>query len=159
MILRLLVMAAVLGWPAAASAQYGRDVRVGLQGSWADEADFGVGARLDIELDKVYSGLGVTASFYYYFPDDFGDVDASYWEANTNVTYMVFGDLGPYVGTGLNIAQGNVGLDPGDAIGEDATKVGLNLLGGLRFNDRLFLEARFELGGGDQFVATAGLLF
>jgi opacity protein-like surface antigen len=164
MILRLLIVTAVLSSPAAAFAQYGRDIRLGVQGSWADETDFGLGARVDLELDRVYSNLGATVSFDYFFPDDQqiagANVDTKYWEINGNMTYLVFGDLGPYVGAGVNVAHGSVGVHLGEIEAhEKETDVGANLLAGLRLDDRFFAEARFEIGGGEQFVATAGLLF
>jgi hypothetical protein len=41
--------------------------------------------------------------------------------------------------------------------------VGVNLMGGLNFQTRTrimpFIEAKFELGGGEQFVLTGGIYF
>ena len=145
----ILSVLALTGPPAAAAE---RPVRFGVQGSWSDDADFGLGVRAQIGLADFYEGLRGVASFDYFLPDDEGFGDVSYWEINTNLTYTLKGDLAPYVGGGFNIARASVSV-------VDETDVGLNVLGGLRLSDRLFGEAKFELGGGDMFVVTVGILF
>ncbi|NIR46648.1 MAG: porin family protein [Gemmatimonadetes bacterium] len=139
----------VLAWPATLSAQ----LDVGPQASWADDADFGIGGRamLGIPVDIPLAAIG---SFDYFFPD--GDVD--YWEINANAVYkfrVPGGVVAPYAGAGLNVAHTSVG-------DLSETDVGLNLLGGATFDAGQltpFAELRVELGGGEQFVLTGGLLF
>lgn len=132
---------------------------LGIQASWADDADFGVGLRYENDVYKIMASaprqLHFIFSFDYFFPD--GGID--YYEGNVNLSYQI-GDprasIGPYVGGGLNIARAEFG-------GASNTEIGLNLLGGIRFRSANkmvpFLEARFELGGGEQLVLTGGLLF
>lgn len=146
----VLLLLSVLTGPAANAQE--RPIRLGLQGSWSDDADFGVGVRAQVGLADFHEGLRGVASFDYFFPDDEGLGDVSYWEINANLTYTLKGALAPYVGTGLNLARASVSV-------VDETDLGLNVLGGLRLSDRLFAEAKVELGGGDMLVVTAGLLF
>jgi opacity protein-like surface antigen len=162
-------------WPLAAAVLFStmaipasaaeRPVRFGVQGSWANDADFGIGARVDVGLADKRAGLGAVGSFDYFFPSDdeleLLDVDVTYWEANANLTYTLSGDLAPYVGAGLNIAHASAGLGIEDftVADESETDVGLNLLGGVRLSDRIFAEARIELGGGEMFIVTAGFMF
>lgn len=132
---------------------------LGLQASWADDADFGIGIRYENDVHKVISGapqkLHFIIAFDYFFPE----IVETYYEGNINLTYQ-FGDqrraIGPYLGGGLNIARV-------ENAGASNTDLGLNILGGLRFRSASrmvpFVEARFEAGGGEQFVITAGLLF
>ena len=131
---------------------------LGIQANWADDTDFGIGIRYENDLYKVISSMSnrlhFILSFDYFFPDGF-----DYYEGNINLSYQ-FGDMrrsvGPYLGGGLNIAHADVGA-------ASDTEVGLNLLGGVRFRSANrwvpFIEARFEAGGGEQFVITGGLLF
>ena len=112
-------------------------------------------------------------SFDYFFPDDgSGSVegvsyDLSYFEVNANVAYpFVIEDspLLPYVGGGLNLARISLDLDmPGASASESETELGLNLLGGSKFDIGAavvpFLEFRVELSGGEQFVISGGILF
>jgi opacity protein-like surface antigen len=165
----MLVLAA-LAAPSFVQAQTADSplVRFGLQGNWADEADFGVGARVQFDLDDVYRGLGAVASFDYFFPEDDDlveslgvDTDTTYWEVNANATYTLRGRIAPYFGAGLNLAHGSVDLDVGrfELENEGDTELGVNLLGGVRFARHLFAEGRIELGGGEQFVLTAGFVF
>lgn len=126
----------------------------GLQASIADDAELGVGARYENRMSGMFPdlpNLRFALSFDYFFPDNF-----DYWEINANV-FNLFRTRNarviPYAGGGLNIARiSNGGSD---------TEVGLNLLGGLRLpgRSRPYLEARVELGGGEQFVVTLGWMF
>ena len=150
--------------PATQAAE--RPMRFGVQANWADDADLGVGVRLQVGLADFHEGLRGIASFDYFFPGEdaeigLASIDTTYWEANANLTYTLKGDLAPYVGAGLNIAHASVGLGVGDVDLGDAseTDLGINILGGVRLSDRFFGEAKLELGGGEQFVVTAGVLF
>jgi opacity protein-like surface antigen len=152
------VILAVLAFSATgAEAQ-----RFGAQLNWADDMDLGIGARLELPLnigaEGVLSYTYLIGSFDYFFPDC---DDCTYFEFNGNlaVPVNVESSLNPYVGAGLNMARFSV-----DVAGSDVsnTDLGLNLLGGLKFalgGVSSFGEARFELGGGEQFVLTFGILF
>jgi len=91
-------------------------------------------------------------------------VDVNYWEVNGNVAYRfsASGKAHPYVGAGLNIAHGSVGVNVlGVGGSADETRVGLNLLGGAAFGrqKRFFVELKVELEGGEQFVVCGGVRF
>jgi hypothetical protein len=133
---------------------------LGLQASYAEDAHFGIGIRYENDVNKVISSaparLHFIFAFDYFFPE--APVD-TYYEGNVNLTYQ-FGDMrraiGPYFGGGLNYAHAEGG-------GISDSEVGLNILGGIRFRSASkmvpFLEVRYELGGGEQFVLTGGILF
>lgn len=153
---RVLVLIALLALCAGATTSLSAQVRFGPQVSFADDADFGIGARLEYGLDKLFpkAPLLSAASFDYFFPGN----NVTYWEINYNVSYLFKVDaLTPYAGGGLHFAHASV--DGGGSNSE----MGLNLLGGLRFKTASkltpFVEARIELGGGEQFVLTGGLVF
>ena len=150
----------------AISAGSAEAQRFGVQGSWADDADFGIGARVELGLPNLLTSEGPLAntfligSFDYFFPD----VDAlDYWEINANLAVpLVASGIDPYVGAGLNVAHASVSTEfLGEEIEGSDTEIGLNLLGGLRIpigGLATFVEGRFELGGGEQFVLTFGAL-
>lgn len=135
----------------------------GVQGSWGDDADFGIGARLELGLPNLLTTEGplsntyLIGSFDWFFPDC---DECTYWELNANLAVPITAtSIDPYAGLGLNIAH--VSFDTGVGTDVSDTDVGLNLLGGLRFNLgtlSAFTEGRFELGGGEQFVLTFGVL-
>lgn len=134
----------------------------GVQGSWGDDTDLGIGARLELGLPNLLTSEGplsntfLIGSFDWFFPD-FCDQfdDCSYFELNGNLAVPITANtIDPYAGAGLNIARMAV-------LGESDTEVGLNLLGGLRFSlggASAFGEGRFVLGGSEQFVLTLGVL-
>lgn len=134
-------------------------VAVGPELSFADDWDFGIGARAQFDLGSLFDAEGLetlqgVASFDYFFPEC---VDCSYWEINGNALYPfeLDGDLAPYAGGGLNISRRSIGT-------VSDTDAGLNLLGGLDFaleGFTMFTEAKIEIGGGNQFVLTVGALF
>jgi hypothetical protein len=147
----------LLAVPSAGAAQ---GIAFGPQVSWADDTDFGVGARLVFGLSDLYPNLEAIISGDYFFWDACDD--CTYIEVNANVALPINVEaaLNPYVGGGLNIAR--VSVDFGEFGGSASdTEVGLNVLGGLKFpGDSFtpFVEARFEIGGGEQFVLTGGIL-
>jgi len=157
--LALAVMAVSINAVAATS-----QVSAGVQGNWASDTDIGVGARAILGLGGIVKGFETFGSFDYFFPSDDSGADIAYWETNANLVYRVNAggnSTTPYIGTGLNFAYTKVSTNAlgGEISGSD-TQGGLNLLGGIIFEvGRLnpFLEARFELGGGEQFVVTVGL--
>lgn len=147
----LLALAALGLGPAPARAQ----VHLGPQLSLADDADFGLGGRLVAGVPE-YRGFEAMGSFDLFFPE--GPVD--YWEINGNVLYNFeipdLPSLRPYAGGGLNFAHVSGGFGAGDS------DLGLNLLAGNKFplqGFTPFTELRVELGGGEQFVLTGGVLF
>ncbi len=141
--------------PAATQAQ----TSIGGQVSWADDADIGLGARAFLPIPALHPQLAFVPSFDVFFPGS----DLSYWELNANIHYTFVTDnsnLSPYVGAGLNFARASARVGPVGRVSE--SEVGVNVLGGLRFpmgGFSPFVEARVELGGGEQFVLAGGLLF
>jgi opacity protein-like surface antigen len=143
---------------------YGQ-VGFGAQLSWADDAEFGIGARAVVDLTPLTNGLEASGSFDYFFPDQPLGADINYWEINANMAYVFAGvpGMAPYAGGGLNIAHASVSVDEfGIPLGASDTDLGLNLLGGARFRAgpvQPFGELRIELGGGEQFVIAGGVIF
>ena len=138
-----------------------RPIRFGVQASWADDADLGLGARAALRLGQTGALAKVegVASFDYFFPED----PLSYWELNFNGLYGFApqGKLVPYAGGGINIAHVSLDLPFLDA---SDTQVGLNLVGGARFeldtsSMQPFVEVKFEVEGGEEFVLSAGIRF
>jgi hypothetical protein len=145
-----------------------KPISFGVQGSWMTEhVGLGVGARV------VYNELGTTlnvpglrayGAFDYFFPGSSFGASAKYWEINAGATYdlKISGLTGfaPYVGGGLNYARYSVSVL---GISGSTSNTGLNVLGGGRFklgkSLNAFAEARIELGGGEAFAATFGILF
>lgn len=140
-----------------------RQVSVGTQANWGSDADFGVGGRAVFDLGRLVRGLETHAAFDWFFPGPDLGVDVTYWEANANVVYRFGGDapVTGYAGTGLNLARFAASTKAlGTEVAGKETKGGLNALGGLQLQLRglrPFLEGRFELGGGEQFVVAIGL--
>lgn len=164
-----LIAVAVLAVLCAAPAARAGDVAFGVQGSWGDSADLAVGARVIADLSGQKSGLSVVASFDYFFPGDdgWGDflgIDLKYWELNGNLVYgfAKSSSVQPYVGTGLNYAHVSLTESEFTGISVSDSDVGINILGGLNFGSgrtKFFAEAKFEAGGGEQFVVTGGIRF
>lgn len=150
------VFSLVLAAPADAQVHFGP------QASFADDVDFGIGGRVVAGVPD-YAGFEVAGSFDYYFPDGF-----DYWEINGNVLYNLelegSSSFRPYAGGGLNIARIDSDVSvPGFDVDASTTEVGLNLVGGAKIaTDAVttpFVEAKFEISGGEQFVIQGGLLF
>ncbi len=141
-----------------ASAQ----VRFGAQLDYAADTDFGLGVRAGFPLGESLKQKGVEAlvTFDYFFPKGF-----TYWTATANGLYHFTSEsstVKPYVGGGLSLGHSSFDTaSPG--IGASATDVGLNVAGGIRFKaqDRFlpFVEARYELKRGGQFIIAAGAYF
>ncbi len=172
------VVAIVVGGLAGAGSLQGQQVRVGGQVSLAEDTDFGIGPRVEVDLGRALPGLNLVGSFDFFFPDNFSfgnriSSDVDYWEINANGTYgFAFPSLPgfePYFGGGLNISRVAVeGRDSGGPFDDSKTQGGLNLLVGADFplpGITPFVELRLELKGddpvgiGDQFIVTGGLLF
>jgi hypothetical protein len=146
--------ALVLGTLLFGSSDAGAQVRLGAEAMFGTETDFGLGGR-------IVAGLGTSlplefqGGFNLFFPEGPRD----YWEVNGNVwyTFETPASGAPYAGGGLNIGR----MSGGSESASD-TKLGINLGGGYRFNftnTAPFVEARFTVGGHDQFVIAAGVLF
>lgn len=154
---------ALAAQPAAAQVQ------VGVQGSYSDDYDFGVGGRLQFDLGSAIdpegplSQLEGAVSLDVYFPDC-DPLDCTFFELNGNALYpLSFGQgFSPYVGGGLHFARTSVEVDTGLGV-EDVsdTGIGLNLLGGAKFQVgalAAFGEAKLELAGAEHFSLTFGVL-
>lgn len=143
--------------PAVASAQMGFVV----QGNYADDFEFGVGGGVTFGLGSLTtnSGIRAEATFDYYFPGD----DLTYWEINGNALMDIKSIPSLYVGAGVNYYS--VGIDS-DLCGDlcdfaEDSGVGLNLLAGWNFSGSKgpFVQAKFEVGGGEQLVISGGIRF
>ena len=140
--------------------------RFGGHAIWADDADIGLGARMELDLPgKLSKQAPLSRAFFIgqfdYFLDPFDGVDGTYWELNPGLAIPLNAtNFKPYVGAGLNIAH--MSIDGCTVGGCSSTDTGLNLLGGLKLNLSgmdAFTEARLALGGGEQFSISFGLLF
>jgi hypothetical protein len=154
-----------LGVSTQAGAAAGQ-ISAGVQGNWGSETDFGVGARALFDLSGILRGLQTVGSFDYFLPSAEVGADNDYWEINANLVYRIGTKLravSPYTGVGFNVAHFKTSTEVlGVGATGDETRGGLNLLGGLTLNGgrlKPFVEARVEVGGGKQFVATAGVRF
>lgn len=158
-------MSGVFALPAAAQDTSSADqVHFGVQLSWGDDSDLGLGVRVETPLQSLGPRVRGIGSFDYFFPDGGTDeIDISYLELNVGLAYSFTLEnqekLAPYVGGGLNFARAAV-----SAFGESVsdTELGLNLLVGSVFGDSRpapFVELRVELSGGEQFVLTGGFVF
>jgi hypothetical protein len=157
-ILPAVLLAVVVCAPGVLQGQ----VNIGAQVSWGDNADLGFGGRLTARSPWVDPAIELIGAFDLFFPSASAGEDLSYWEANLNLVYNIAVSsevLLPYAGVGLNIAHASTTVA---GAGTSATEVGANLVGGLKLvagSVTPFGEIRYELGGGEQFVLTGGLLF
>jgi opacity protein-like surface antigen len=158
---RLMLMLAVLALAGAAANGLAAQVRFGGQLDWGDDTDLGVGARLEYAPRALFKSAPVfsAASFDFFFPGN----DVTYLEINYNIFYQFVqgsSQVTPYAGGGLNFAYASVDTPAGSS---SDSELGLNLGGGVKFKTSTklqpFVEARFELSGGEQFVITGGLIF
>jgi outer membrane immunogenic protein len=161
--MRLKVLAAALGLVlvAGVGTAEAQGVRFAPQVSLGEDSDFGIGGRVNFDMSSSFGSPGffIVPSFDYFFPGN----DVNYWELNGNLGWLipgVRGNVRPYIGGGLNYAHVSFDNCTGDCSNSD---VGVNLMGGLNFQTRTrimpFIEAKFELGGGEQFVLTGGIYF
>jgi hypothetical protein len=151
--------ALLLAGPATAGAQ----VHLGPELSIGTDTDVGIGARLLVNV-KSLEAWDFIGTFDWFFPDESGNADVTYWEINGNLAYnfAIEGapSISPYVGAGLNIAHASV--DYLDEPGRSNTDVGLNFLFGTQFDAKSiipYVEIRGVIEGGDQVVFTGGILF
>ena len=174
----------VAAWGAiAASAQAG-EIQAGPRFDVSDNADLGLGADVLWTFLPRDPRLALTGSFDYFFPDNGSgdladavaqlralipgdlrlpldltlDFEIRYWEANLNLTWDFTDEraMVPYAGVGVNY-----GRSRSSALGfhSDQSDVGANVLAGVRIEQRFYVEAKKEAGGGKLFVLTAGVRF
>lgn len=162
-----------LGLALGALPLAGQGAAIGPQVSNSRDTDLGVGLRAVLDLGPLDFGLRVIGSFDLFFPDEYelddgGGIagDADYWEANLNLAYDVglpLVPITPYIGGGLNVAHIELKDTPNDdAFLLDQTDTGVNVLGGVEIDAGAiapFLEFRYEILGGEQWVISGGLLF
>lgn len=148
--------------PSALLAQVG----VGGQGNWGTDSDWGVGGRVSLDFTDFSAGgvpFAIIGSYDRFWPDDLFGIDVEYWEVNANAVYAApayRGVLASYAGLGLNISRFSVTSTVLGGADESETRYGLNLVSGTKYKiGRIypFLEGRFEIEGGEQFVITLGL--
>jgi len=155
---KLWAAAGIVGLMIAGATPAGAQARFGATISWADDADFGLGARLNFGLGSVSarSPIEGMVAFDYFFPESF-----DYWELTGNGIYRFSTNSSakPYAGAGIGIGRASSG-SPGVGSSTDAF---LNLLAGLRFQAARrvlpFVEARIEFGDGSMFVLGGGIYF
>ncbi len=105
-------------------------------------------------------------SFDLFFPsNDSGSIrDISYWEVNANLVYTLglpLVPLTPYFGGGLNVARTDITDTTGGGADTMRTDPGVNLLAGAELGIpglSPFVEFRYEIQGGEQWVLTGGIL-
>lgn len=165
--------AACAALAALASAAVPLDAQLGfgLQASSGEVSDFGLGPRATLELGPL--GVRLAGSLEVFFPSDFaiegaepgveGDVD--FWEANLNL-HWVLGlpllPIAPYLGGGLNVRGLKISDTPAGTFDEQRTDQGVNALAGIELRVAgvsPFVEFRYELGGGEQWVVSGGIVF
>ena len=156
----------VLGGMPVAAQVAAQEIKVGGQVTFGDDADFGIGPRAEVSLPWIAPGIRVAGSFDYFFPDSgLGDPggDYDYRELNFNVLGDIslpdVTNLVPYVGGGVNVAWESVPTDGME--GPEERLFGLNVVAGFRFplvGFTPFVEARYELEGGQQLLVAGGIL-
>lgn len=157
----ILSLAGILMLPVAAAAQIDA---VAPQLSFGDKADLGVGVRFMFGTQGWHPDSEIQVGLDLFFPDEPPGTDLGYFEVNANLvrSFRLGGNstLLPYAGAGFNIARLSASSDGVSFSERSDTELGVNILGGLRFNLARydpFVEVRFELGGGEQGVLTGGL--
>ncbi len=130
---------------------------------YGSEQKLGVGVRGNVALERVIPGdegianatlsrLELNGSAHRFFPSE-----GTWTEANADLLLPLIrvggGAARTYVGTGVSFGR----FEPD--VGSSESKVGANLIGGLRFEQRTlapFFEVRGSLGGAEQLSAVLG---
>lgn len=133
-------------------------------GEYGSETEFGLGVRGNLGADRFISEDAGAAAGTLARLELNGSIQRSWisqgsWtEANADVLLPMIGvgsgAARTYLGTGLHLAQ----FDPD--IGSTSSELGLNLIGGLRFDQRTFapfFEIRGSAFGVEQLSAVAGI--
>jgi hypothetical protein len=146
--------------PNTATAQIGFVAQASYAIDGVEEIGIGGGVNFGIgSLTEKY-GIKLETTFDYFLVED----PAKFWQINGNLLYDLKSVPNLYLGTGLNYSKSSVDL-PGsacDIVDCSASDIGLNILGGYKLGSGKmapFVQARFELGGGEQFVVTGGIRF
>lgn len=165
--LPVVTVLALVGTASAAEAQ----VRFGAQANYSDDFDFGVGARVEMDLPIADQGIlsrtFLMGSFDYFFPDcGSGDSapDCSFWHINAGLGVPISASgVDPYAGAVFNYGNFDWDFDtPFGDFGAGGGEAGLGIFGGLRFllgGMSTFGEAQLGLGGWEQFVLKFGVMF
>jgi len=169
--LSIVTLVALLALALPAQAQ----VNFGGQLSFADDLDFGVGARALFDTGDVVAQSRVEAAFDFYFPDEGGfgaDVTAWILEANAHYFFPIENSpVNVYAGAGFHYWDISYDIEftnpfTGDTVSEDGGDdgIGLNILGGVEFpleNSSVtpFAELKLQLSGAEQFILTGGVVF
>jgi outer membrane protein with beta-barrel domain len=134
----------------------------GPQIDWANDYDFGIGARAEFDLASsmpTAKNFGIIGSFDYFFPG----FSVNPWEINIDGAYRFSipnAPIFPYAGAGLDFTHWGVSSG---GFSYSYNKVGLNLMAGSKFQKlgtlTPYAELRLELRTGGQFVLTGGVLF
>jgi hypothetical protein len=139
---------------------YGRDI------SGKAASGVGAGLRFPLRAWNQTNGIMGVFTFDYFFPPDYPVTDGSkhkqtYWELNMNGTYDVPRLKVVYIGGGLSFTEKSVDYT-GNVPGDVGTHLGIDVLAGLHLGSKKaggFVQGRAEIGGGKQFVASAGIYF
>lgn len=155
----------VLAMPAQAESPF----RFGGQLSFADDLDFGIGARALFDTGDIVPQSRVEAAFDYFFPDEGGfgaDVTAWIFEANAHYFFPIENSpVNVYAGAGLHYWDISFDVEfLGGSVEGGDDGLGLNLLGGVEFPLEgapvtPFAELKLQVSGAEQFILTGGVLF
>ncbi len=131
---------------------------------YGSDTSAGIGVRGNLPLGEVLtsedqrgtqaiSRLELAVSGHHYFPSG-----ADYTEGNADLLLPLIplgdGAARTYVGSGIHVGRWS------PDVGSSDTRVGLNVIGGVRFDRRVmapFFELRGSVGGTDQLSAAAGI--
>ena len=154
---RMCALIAVVGalLTASMAAAHDKPVEFGVQASVGDnDLDVGIGARVITDFDALGDHFNFIGTFDYFFPGG----GLTYWELNGNAVYVFtprHSSLRPYLGGGLNLGYAS---GPGGS----ASKLGLNVVGGINFRGQSlkpFVETKVVVRNGGHFVVSAGFRF
>jgi hypothetical protein len=146
--------------PNTASAQIGFVAQASYAIDGAEALGIGGGVNFGIGSLTEKHGIRLETTFDYFLVDD----PASLWQVNGNLLYDLKSVQNLYLGAGMNYSKSSVDI-PGsacDIVDCSSSDIGLNILGGYKLGSGKmapFVQARFELGGGEQFVVTGGIRF
>lgn len=146
--------------PSVANAQIGFVAQASYAVDGVEEIGIGGGVNFGIgSLTEKY-GIKLETTFDYFLVED----PAKFWQINGNLLYDMKAVPNLYLGAGMNYSKSSVDL-PGtacDIVDCSSSDIGLNILGGYKLGAGKmapFVQAKFELGGGEQFIVTAGIRF
>lgn len=142
--------------------------RFGAQLSWGEDSDIGVGVRGEwdfagkLTTQGAFSRAFIIGQFDYYFIDCPSGASCTFFEINPSlaIPFQTSTGIKPYAGAGLRISRMS---QSAGAFSASDTDMGLNLLGGLKFDlggMDAFSEARLGIGGDfEQLALSFGVLF